>query len=87
MPCMGITDFIQTEASRRRRKAGFQQGMENGLGSGLYVCMFFADISRSKVLCEAKVVPCCSPAISALLRHGVIRVRFLMSAPQLKIAK
>ena len=35
--------FFQTEAERRRREAGVQQSMENGLGSCLYV--WFSQIS------------------------------------------
>ena len=32
--------LIQTEAERRRREAGVQQSIENGLGSCMYVYMF-----------------------------------------------
>ena len=65
-----IADYfqlIQTEAERRRREAGVQQAMENGLRSCLYVCMyvcFFKDIARSRALSESKVVSCCSPVNS-----------------------
>ena len=80
---------IQTEAERRRRDAGVQQAMENGLRSCLlvYVCMFFKNISRSRALSEFKVVSCCSPVNSTFHRHDIIRVRFLSSAPHVKIEK
>ena len=40
-----MAELIQTEAERRRREAGVQQAMENGLKSCLYVhctyvCMY-----------------------------------------------
>ena len=82
---------IQTEAERRRREAGVQQAIENGLRSCLfvcvYVCMFFRDISRYKALSESKRVSDCSPVNSTLHRHDVIRVRFLTSARHVKIEK
>ena len=31
---------IQTDAERRRREAGVQQWMENGLGSCMYICVY-----------------------------------------------
>ena len=42
------TQMIQTEAERRRRKAGIIQWIERGLRSCLYACMFvcFSRISR-----------------------------------------
>ena len=35
-----VAPLIQTEAERRRREAGVQQSIENGLGSRKYVCMY-----------------------------------------------
>ena len=32
--------LVQTEAERRRREAGAQQSMENGLGSCLFICLY-----------------------------------------------
>ena len=65
--------LIQTEAERRRREAGVQQSIENGLGSCMYVymfvCMGFANIWRFKALSESKVVPYNSHVNSTFFRH------------------
>ena len=58
---------VSSHAKRRRREAGVQQAMENGLRSCLFACMyvcFFKDISRFRALSESKVVSCCSPVNS-----------------------
>ena len=93
-PC-SVCIIIHTEAERRRREAGVQQAIENGLRSCLYecvyvclfVCMFFKDITRSRALSDSKVVSCCSPVNSTLHRHDIIRLRFLTSACHVKIEK
>ena len=78
-----LRSVFQTEAERRRREAGVQQAKENGLRV-MFVCMFFKDISRSRALCEYKLVSCCSPVNSTLHRHDIIRVRFLTSTHHVK---
>ena len=68
--------FIQTEAERRRREAGVQQSIENGLGSCMYVymfvCMGFANIWGFRAPSESKMVPYDSHVSSTLLRHEII---------------
>ena len=41
---------IQTEAERRRREAGVQQSIENGLGSCMYVCIYVCTCGFRKCL-------------------------------------
>ena len=79
--------FIQTEASRRRREAEVQQAMENGLGSCMYICMFFTYISQFTAHTEFKSVPFASPLNATLLRNEFSWVRYPTSAWHVKIAK
>ena len=79
--------LIQTEASRRRREAEVQQTMENGLGSCMYICMFFTYISQFTAHTEFKSVPFASPLNATLLRNEFSWVRYPTSAWHVKIAK
>ena len=82
-----ITSVFQTEASRRRREAEVQQAMENGLGSCMYICMFFTYISQFTAHTEFKSVPFASPLNATLLRNEFSWVRYPTSAWHVKIAK
>ena len=82
-----ITSIVQTEASRRRREAEVQQAMENGLGSCMYICMFFTYISQFTAHTEFKSVPFASPLNATLLRNEFSWVRYPKSAWHVKIAK
>ena len=86
-----LTSIIQTEAERRRREAGVKQSMEIRLGScmyvGMWVCMVFGIISRTKARSTTNEIPKCRSPVRALLRHSIIGVRLLTSARRAKLPK
>ena len=60
--------IIQTEAERRRREAGVQQAMENGLRSCLFVCMYVC-MYVSTYVCMYACMYACFSRISHDIEH------------------